>query len=415
MTQRIPCKVGGCERQILPATAKDTGGMCMPCHLGWGHPDRKPKRPAQVDRFAGVDDPVEILVRHFDAPKPDGTVYLDPPEPVHAYFERLTPAEQERLRDAAVDLIARGIRHGEQLAIAIACQTSAEVRPVQLALLDQERLLAPAAFAGAAADVRDRLLARLAVDDRGELWAVLEALAWCRDEVAVARFAGWRATPPPWWTRFAGELCEVTHRAGWELDERGAFRALTTDRCYELVERPDDGPSGAAGDGAAEQAGVRVTVRNGQACPSCRNPVYDLLRVRERAGVLAVPLCPACLYHVGPQRGVFDDAGRSRLLAPDEGADGGQQYDPLPEDALRRGRPRPPRWAIEWGAAPASQLGGHPTWVQSSEYPSCPTCRRTMRFVGQLDTEDLELGMEGFHYAFACRSCRTTAAVFQCS
>ena len=34
------------------------------------------------------------------------------------------------------------------------------------------------------------------------------------------------------------------------------------------------------------------------------------------------------------------------------------------------------------------KLGGWPHWVQSVEYPSCPTCGREMEIVLQVDSED---------------------------
>jgi len=406
VTERIPCNVAGCARQILPATGRDTGGMCMPCYQGWGLPNRKP--PKRIDRFEGLRDPVDILVRHFDPPRADGNIYLDAPEPPHAYCERLTPTQQERLRDEAIALLARGGRCEQSMAVAVATQTRVDLRPLQLALLARDALVAPAAFASADADVRDALFARLQVEDRRELWAALEALAWCGDDVVVEHFAQWRSRPPAWWQRFDGALADVTHVAGWELDERGRRRELVAKTCIELVAR-------AAGQPVSESDQVRVAVRTEATCSSCGAPVCDLLRVREPAGVLAVPFCANCLYEVGPQRGSYDDAGRSALATLAGGADGCGDHEAIPEDALRAGRSRPARWALEWGAAPASQLGGFPTWIQGPGYPGCPSCQRTMRFVGQLDTEDLELGMEGFHYAFACRGCRTTAAVFQCS
>ncbi|HLF94858.1 MAG TPA: DUF1963 domain-containing protein [Planctomycetota bacterium] len=38
--------------------------------------------------------------------------------------------------------------------------------------------------------------------------------------------------------------------------------------------------------------------------------------------------------------------------------------------------------------ASGDKLHGWPKWVQGVEYPTCPRCRRTMRFVFQIDSED---------------------------
>ena len=39
-------------------------------------------------------------------------------------------------------------------------------------------------------------------------------------------------------------------------------------------------------------------------------------------------------------------------------------------------------------AEPGDKLSGWPHWIQSVEYPSCPTCGREMELVLQLDSED---------------------------
>jgi len=39
-------------------------------------------------------------------------------------------------------------------------------------------------------------------------------------------------------------------------------------------------------------------------------------------------------------------------------------------------------------AEPGDKLRGWPLWVQGVEYPSCPTCKQSMRLVFQVDSED---------------------------
>jgi CheY-like chemotaxis protein len=90
----------------------------------------------------------------------------------------------------------------------------------------------------------------------------------------------------------------------------------------------------------------------------------------------------------------------------------------------------PPRW--RWQDRGESKenlhrLGGHPSWVQSAEYPVCPICARTMPFLMQLDsglkldarqkTEDGTLlwGSGGMAYFFWCDACRISAAMWQCT
>ena len=68
------------------------------------------------------------------------------------------------------------------------------------------------------------------------------------------------------------------------------------------------------------------------------------------------------------------------------------------------------------------RLGGHPSWVQTGEYPACPQCARTSSFLLQLDsdlptTDGLELmwGSGGVCYIFWCDDCKVSTLLWQCS
>lgn len=64
MSERLPCKTPGCPATILPTTALKTGGICMPCHHKKLALEKKAyilQKRKDVDRYAGIADPVEIL------------------------------------------------------------------------------------------------------------------------------------------------------------------------------------------------------------------------------------------------------------------------------------------------------------------------------------------------------------------
>lgn len=75
--------------------------------------------------------------------------------------------------------------------------------------------------------------------------------------------------------------------------------------------------------------------------------------------------------------------------------------------------PRRAIHAADWLMEPqATQIGGHPTWVQDSLYPSCPHCSQTMMFIGQVDQAQFPMH-EGIYYAFLCAACRISATGYQ--
>ena len=87
--------------------------------------------------------------------------------------------------------------------------------------------------------------------------------------------------------------------------------------------------------------------------------------------------------------------------------------------------PTPARWFWQdWGASNdrqnLSRLGGHPSWVQSADYPPCPECGRFMTFLVQLDAalpagrdETEQVFSEGMFYGFWCDRCRVSAFKWQ--
>ena len=61
------------------------------------------------------------------------------------------------------------------------------------------------------------------------------------------------------------------------------------------------------------------------------------------------------------------------------------------------------------------KLGGSPEWLQKPDVPSCPDCRHTMTFYGQLDSigDAVVLADVGMVYVFVCFDCFTTKSVLQ--
>lgn len=87
--------------------------------------------------------------------------------------------------------------------------------------------------------------------------------------------------------------------------------------------------------------------------------------------------------------------------------------------------PRRWRWQ-EWGMSNGRQslhrIGGHPSWIQGADIPTCPTCRDPMAFVLQLDSNlpsatmrSYLWGSGGIAYVFWCDPCRVSAVFWQCT
>jgi uncharacterized protein YwqG len=79
-----------------------------------------------------------------------------------------------------------------------------------------------------------------------------------------------------------------------------------------------------------------------------------------------------------------------------------------------------------------TKLGGDPEWIQGENTPDCPSCKKPMTFVAQIDSaehwsktnplsrepgreqQDYMFGDVGMIYVFFCFECLETKSVFDC-
>lgn len=290
-------------------------------------------------------------------------------------------------------------------------------------------------FLGAPSTITEQLLALIEQQSGGRYNDLLMALAWIGDERVVGQFAAWREAPPTWQTRAiqARQLHLPAHEyapeAGWELTSEGEKRQLYWEPSYHLI--PSDPPQDA-----------RDLTPDVAQCGWCDRHLMTLLdldltdpRLAFLAAELPEPVpddarlriahCQWCsmytiLYtdidlHGGftwsedndPIPGILDDVldedtatAYARLMIV-----GHQRTSPFEAQVSR---------TFGGDGFEASQVGGHPTWIQDAEYPVCPSCKQRMRIIGQIGwTDVLQESAEGITYAFLCLPCGKAAVNYQ--
>jgi hypothetical protein len=278
-------------------------------------------------------------------------------------------------------------------------------------------------YRGADAATRDQLFARLRerAPEGGtlELEQLLLCLAWIGDEHVVAQFTQWRARPPRWTERLSLPVEGYPLEAGWELTQAGTRRDLFYHVAYALQEAR-------RASAAALPGPVSVIGPRGALCEQCGRPVTTLLEVDlrdTRLAFLQVPgtclriVCCSCA-EAAVSYSDLDFQGLARVAGT------AQPSNPLPEDDLLTRLPEhhlvlgpPLRTPYEgvggYQRAGLSQLGGHPAWAAPASFPLCPTCGGRMKFLGQVEVEDLLEGEEGIFHAFLCARCRKAAVDYQ--
>ena len=204
MSLRVACKSVGCSRTILAATAARTGGYCMPCVQAKERQQRAAHIRANrrdVDPYAGIDDPLQLLKIVHQPPKPDPLIrYAQPPRETAALYAELDSGQIAALVRYVHALLKKGDTHAAQdIASCLVAFVSADISSLLQEFIRFEALRPEFVFHRAAPKIRDLLtqhLARVAGRDRLLTDKLLCALAWVGDERVVDLFAGWRPNRP---------------------------------------------------------------------------------------------------------------------------------------------------------------------------------------------------------------------------
>ncbi len=165
-------------------------------------------------------------------------------------------------------------------------------------------------------------------------------------------------------------------------------------------------------------------------CAVCCGPLHRLLAFDEAPANIPEGLqVVTCLSCLGWSRPVLFFAHHGSSVSP-AGADLTKQQPELLGEALPETtvtiRRSPQRWRLQdWASSNdrenLNRVGGEPTWIQSPEFPACPDCQRTMRFLLQFDSLEIEggpwwlWGSGGILYAFWCDGCSLSATLWQCT
>ncbi|GEM_PF-3280106 len=420
MTERLPCNTPGCARTILASTAEETGGFCMPCvqrMRARDHAEYVAAHRVDVDRFAGVTNPVDILLLiHQPPPRDELKNELPYPRKIADLYRSLSQGEVDRLLSRAANdegLIGR-------MASYVAAFSLVDLTPSQLRLLDRTDYPSYPAhvFRDAAQPVVDRLFELLDRAVRGGsdllLSHVLSALAWTRSARIIEAVTQWQKAPPAWSALLHWPPQEYTKLAGYEVED-GRVRALFVPGAMGLV---------CSGTGSRSSSGKATLLEpdpRGKPCPRCRKQNRVLIRLEpgsapgefQRRGLLFVPTCLECACYEPLAVSIAAD-GRWEWIH----AGGGST---VPESGYSREispittslAPRPDWEAVDWCSADGiSQVGGHPSWINDPSYPPCPKCSRSMMTVAQVGLGDF-FSAEGVYYVHHCEACAVVSVTYE--
>jgi hypothetical protein len=420
---RLNCRTIGCTNTIQPAAAMRNDGYCGPCFSRIAH-DHQAKYIQEnrrtVDPYTGITDPVEVIrISHVQRPHDPLIQYLPCPCPVADIYANLTPPQIQTVIDMAIDAYkANDKGRARKLALELAGFTDASLDRLLHVWLDHDDFWYSLTFRSAGPDITRRVLDYLNGQPRNPNHALLAA-AWIDSPPVLQTLAELDTSMAPWREKLFVTPSEYARDAGWEIVQ-GSRRSLTLPQCWAVTYIKKD---------SRRQPSPHVALCQEAkgTCPWCNRPLHDLIYLDHQSQAhaqlgldnapLRVTTCLTCTFFTTVYA-ELDSKGHPVLSTPTTPNDFVEPWDQTKEenpwtDCLKPIlSPRPPMCAAhEFLPTTFTQIGGHPTWIQDSAYPTCPQCRKTMVFIAQLDRTDIDI--EGIYYAFLCATCRVTATNYQ--
>jgi hypothetical protein len=423
MTERVQCANEDCERTILIATAKKTGGVCMPCHQAKERKEREKyirENRKDINVYEGIDDPVELIkLIHTTQPNDPLINYVPCPIPIEKLYSNLSEFELHKLVAYIKEMASSdGIEAVETMALELASFQCPNLTELQKIMLNNHEYYPSLLFKNADNLIVTKLLARLEteVDNRN---LILLALAWaCTDQV-VAEFNRWRTETPSWSNNLNIPPQNYSKEAGWVVSGEGKKQYLFFDKAYPLINE----------DKSYERSTFNTCIKSKKLCKWCNrnltnlieidlcDPIFSFLTLKAKR--LEIATCDVCSCYSDALFMEITDTGEANWSEYNERPsylpDDSDTWEYMPQNSLSLS---PKSRAADYAAneflpTTFSQIGGMPTWIQDFAYPTCPKCNDTMMFLAQVSNEDIEEYGEGIYYSYICPSCNITATNYQ--
>lgn len=424
-SKKVPCKNENCNRFILEATAKKTGGYCYPCYNAIEAAKREEyikKNRRDVNLYEGINDPVEIIkIMHKKKVYDPLITYIDYPKTKEEVYALLTQDDIERLKKYAMELYKNGDDEWEMILLHLVCFKNADINEFLKVLINDGKIYEPSLFKNACDEIAQLLIEKLKCDDKSvSINHILLSLAMIGNERVVELFNEWKKNEPDFAEKLYCKPYNYSYEAGWKLDKNGKRQNLYYEKSYGVREGiPQENTAVSFFEGT-----------NKEKCEWCKRELVSLFTIdlknkdMEFLGFtgekLRISTCSNCTCY-GYIYTDIDTDGNAYWSKYNEEPDYLDIYeDEELEDIDTKkhicldNNVKTENYASnEFLDVKFTKIGGMPTWIQDSEYPRCPKCGEEMKFIGQVSGEDFDEYAEGIYYGFVCKDCMIAATTYQ--
>ncbi len=239
---------------------------------------------------------------------------------------------------------------------------------------------------------------------------LLMCLAWIGSANVLEFFQSTSKNPPNWTNDLCVPTIEYSKCAGWSI-QNGIKEKLIFDEVTDLVKNENK---------TVNNNEIQTFVELNEHCPFCKRKLITFFKTIVNGKLVNFNTCICCGAYE-PIFMVINESGESSWYAENKKWEHFDEccqdleFDPIEENRLlpRKSEKTSMQSISQFIEINKSQIGGYPTWVQDSEYLSCPQCNESMKFVGQIDMEDVEEYGEGIYYFHYCEKCNMTGSNYQ--
>lgn len=422
MSEHIPCKNSDCKRTILPATVQKTGGYCLPCYKAIKNKEYEEyiaKNKKDVDLYEGIDDMVEIIKIMNKPKKYDPLInYVKCKKTIEEIYSSLTNEDVKRLKIYVFELIRNDdLNTTKKILLPLVCISNAKIEECLVAMIEKNYYYPGILFKDASDGISEELINRINSDSEKRN-TILCALSWIGNSKVVELFDSWHQRPPSWKSELYVSPESYSTEAGWELNEKGMRKNLFFNECYgfEKKELANENPLIILNEHEVKcrWCGTKMTTLFDFDLANQKFNFLDIVGSRLRIATCHICTCYGIFYTDVDFSGssMWSEFNTKPEYLPQINPD--EEYLSLKKPLSLSETKRSAYFVADWllGIS-ASQVGGHPTWIQGAEYPLCPKCGKHMIFIGQLECSDFEEYREGIYYTFLCKECYIAATHYQ--
>lgn len=237
---------------------------------------------------------------------------------------------------------------------------------------------------------------------------ILQCLAVYGGQDVFDAFLECEKNPRKWREKLYVDPSNYALEGGFGFDKEGNYFETIYNTCYPIVKTTEK----------KDNAITLITITD-DICTDCGCKYINLMEIDGRDkrlaflnidGVIKAKCCPNCTIETISR---YEINGESIVLSNESSTDKNflheETLSEIPTYSLAK-KDENIRYASYWGGG--CSIGGFAGWVQYAEIKICPDCNKPMKYLAQVECDNL-LDIEGNFYIEICTDCKIMAVIHQ--